>query len=66
MIDTEDLDAVAIVSPSPDHCWMIEYALEKGLHVFTEKPLGVSLEECKRAEKAVEAHPDKIFFLGFM
>ena len=66
MIDAEDLDAVAIVSPSPDHCWMIEYALEKGLHVFTEKPLGVSLEECKRAEKAVEAHPDKIFFLGFM
>ena len=34
--------------------------------VFTDKPLGCSLEECKRAEAAVERHPDKIFFLGFM
>ena len=66
MLEKEELDAVAIVSPSPDHCWMIEYALDKGLHVFTEKPLGCSLEECKRAEKAVEAHPDRVFFLGFM
>ena len=27
---------------------------------------GCSLEECKRAEAAVERHPDKLFFLGFM
>ena len=45
---------------------MIEYALDAGKHVFTDKPLGCSLEECKRAEAAVERHPDKIFFLGFM
>lgn len=66
MLDEVEMDAVIINSPSPDHCWMIEYALGKGLHVFTEKPLGCTLEECKRAEKAVEAHPDQIFFLGFM
>ena len=24
------------------------------------------MEECKKAEKAVEAHPDQVFFLGFM
>lgn len=66
MLEKEELDAVSIVSSSPEHCWMIEYALNKGLHVFTEKPLGVNLEECKIAEKAVEAHPDKVFFLGFM
>ena len=29
---------------------MIEYALDAGKHVFTDKPLGCSLEECKRAE----------------
>ena len=66
MVDECDAEAIAIVSPSPDHCEMIEYALAAGKHVFCEKPLGCSLEECKRAEKAVEAHPGQIFFLGFM
>ena len=66
MVDEADIEAVAIVSSSPEHCWMIEYALDAGKHVFCDKPLGCSLEECKRAEAAVERHPDKLFFLGFM
>ena len=66
MIQNKELDAVAILSPSGEHCWQIEAALEAGLHVFTEKPLGVTVEECKIAEKAVEAHPDKVFMIGFM
>ena len=66
MVDEADIEAVVIVSSSPEHCWMIEYALDAGKHVFTDKPLGCSLEECKRAEAAVERHPDKLFFLGFM
>ena len=64
MVDEADIEAVVIVSSSPEHCWMIEYALDAGKHVFTDKPLGCSLEECKRAEAAVERHPDKLFFLG--
>ena len=47
MIDEADIEAVAIVSSSPEHCWMIEYALDAGKHVFCDKPLGCSLEECK-------------------
>ena len=66
MVDQADIEAVVIVSSSPEHCWMIEYALDADKHVFTDKPLGCSLEECKRAEAAVERHPDKLFFLGFM
>ena len=66
MVDEADIEAVVIVSSSPEHCWMIEYALDAGKHVFCDKPLGCSLEECKRAEAAVERHPDKLFFLGFM
>ena len=53
MVDEADIEAVVIVSSSPEHCWMIEYALDAGKHVFTDKPLGCSLEECKRAEAAL-------------
>lgn len=66
MLALDELDAVSIVSPSALHCTQIEQALEHGKHVFCEKPLGISLEECRRAEKAVEAHPHTVFMLGFM
>ena len=42
MVDEADIEAVVIVSSSPEHCWMIEYALDAGKHVFTDKPLGCS------------------------
>jgi myo-inositol 2-dehydrogenase / D-chiro-inositol 1-dehydrogenase len=66
MIDKANLDAVLISSPSKYHCEQIEYALNAGVHVFCEKPLGVSMEECHLAEKAVENHPELVFMLGFM
>lgn len=66
MIDSGDLDAVAITSPSYLHTAQISAALERGLHVFAEKPLGTTVEECRIAEAAVEKHPDRVFMLGFM
>lgn len=66
MIKNEELEAVAILSPSPLHVEHITKALDRGLHVFVDKPLGVTVEECKRAEKAVEKHSDKVFMIGFM
>lgn len=66
MIRSADIDAVAIVTTSGMHCTHLTAALEAGKHVFCEKPLGVTIEECKRAERVVEAHPNQVFFLGFM
>lgn len=66
MLAKADIDAVAIVTTSGEHCWQIEAALEAGKHVFSDKPLGVNVEECRIAEKAVERHPELAFFLGFM
>jgi len=60
------LDAIFIASSSGEHCRQIEVALDAGFHVFSEKPLGLTLEECILAEKAVERHADKVFMLGFM
>ncbi len=66
MIANPDIDAVAIVTTSSEHCWQIEAALDAGKHVFSDKPLGVDVEQCKVAEKAVERHPELTFMLGTM
>jgi myo-inositol 2-dehydrogenase/D-chiro-inositol 1-dehydrogenase len=66
MLKNTELDGIVIASSSTEHCRQIEAALEAGFHVFSEKPLGLNIEECRNAEKAVERHPDKVFMLGFM
>lgn len=33
---------------------------------YAKKELGVTVEECRLAEAAVERHPEAVFFLGFM
>ncbi len=66
MVESEEIDAVCIVSPSFLHTTQIEKALSCGKHVFSEKPLGTTVEECKKAEKAVESYPEQVFMLGFM
>lgn len=66
MLAKADINAVAIITTSGEHCWQIEAALDAGKHVFSDKPLGVTVEECKAAEKAVERHEELVFFLGFM
>ncbi len=66
MLEKADIDAVAIVTTSTEHCRQISAALDAGKHVFSEKPLGVTTKDCKMAEKAVKSHPELTFFLGFM
>ncbi len=58
MLEQADIDAVAIVTTSGEHCWQIAAALVAGKHVFTDKPLGVTVEECRLAEAAVKRHPE--------
>lgn len=66
MIHSGNIDAVVLASPSSLHTAQIEAALEAGLHVFSEKPLGVTVEECLKAEQAVGEHSGRVFMLGFM
>ena len=66
MVQNPELDAIVIVSPSMYHADHIKLALDAGKHVFCDKPLDTTIEKCKQAERAVEAHPDKVFMLGFM
>ena len=66
MIGQEELDAVVIVSPSGLHPQQISAALKTGKHVFSEKPLGTTVQECIEAEESVKKYSDLVFMLGFM
>lgn len=66
MCEDPELDAIVIVSPSAMHVEQIAYAMKCGKHVFSEKPLGTDVAQCKEAEKVVNAHPELVFMLGFM
>lgn len=61
-----EIDGVVLSTPSALHCRQIERALDRGLHVFCEKPLGTDLEECIRVAEVVSRYPDQVFMLGFM
>lgn len=65
MIANETLDAVCIVTPSGFHTQHIRLALENGLHVFCEKPIGLDVEDIKQTIHHID-RSDRIFHLGFM
>ncbi len=45
MINTESPDFVVVATPTRFHYQMVKYALEKGIHVFCEKPFSLTVEE---------------------
>lgn len=58
-----DMDAVIISLPNYLHFESIELALEDGLHVFIEKPLANTVDECRKIVKLVENSGRK-FMIG--
>jgi myo-inositol 2-dehydrogenase/D-chiro-inositol 1-dehydrogenase len=59
-----DVDAVIIATPSFAKPELVSAALEKGKHVFCEKPLCVDLDDAKRLESAVK-RSGLVFQMGF-
>ncbi len=66
MVRNADIEAVAIVSSSNFHNEHIQIALDANKHVFTDKPLGLTMEECIKSQEAVNKHKDQVFMIGFM
>jgi predicted dehydrogenase len=56
MYANERLDAVFLVTPTKLHYLMAKPAIEKGLHVFCEKPLCFSIDEGEELVALVEKH----------
>lgn len=61
----DDVHAVVVVSPTKYHCEIVVAAANAGKHVFCEKPLAMTEEECDQMIAAAEANHVKLQ-VGFM
>ncbi len=55
MLAEEKLDAVLVSTPSKLHAGMVQKALERGLHVFCEKPFVLSVDDGERLVQLADA-----------
>lgn len=64
LLDRQDIDAIAVMSPDFTHEKYVCDAFEAGKHVFTEKPMSITTEGCDRMLRAWVAS-GKQFMVGF-
>jgi predicted dehydrogenase len=50
-----DVDAIDVVTPEHTHFEPVMQALQEGKHVFVEKPLALSLDECRKMIAAADS-----------
>lgn len=65
MLADPDLDAVIVATADAFHVPASIRALEAGKHVLCEKPVGLTVEECRDLKAAV-AHSGKVLQVGHM
>lgn len=54
MLARDDVDAVLCCAPTTEHCELLIKCAKAGKHIFTEKALAPTVEECKKIAAAVE------------
>lgn len=64
LLENKDIDAVVIGTPDHWHCKMMVDALEAGKHVYVEKPLANSVQECYLMEKAAAKYNKQVVQVG--
>ena len=63
LLENKDLDFIVIGTPDHWHCLNMSDALDAGKHVYVEKPLSNSIQECDLMLKADQAS-DKVVQVG--
>ena len=62
LLNDDALDAVIVALPHPLHSEAGLAALERGLHLFMQKPLCMTLKEADQLVEASEARPDQVVY----
>ena len=60
----ENVDAVSICTPTPDHYDLVLQCLERDIHVMVEKPFTETLEQAKALKEAAEAKSKLVVQVG--
>ncbi|MEA2710701.1 MAG: hypothetical protein QOF78_3302 [Phycisphaerales bacterium] len=60
LLANKDINAVCIATPNLLHKEMVCAALDAGKHAMCEKPMAVSIDECRAMKAAQEKHPDLV------
>jgi predicted dehydrogenase len=64
LLEIKEIDAVIIGTPDHWHAVMMIMALEAGKHVYVEKPMGHSIEECITMVKVAGKFPKQVVQVG--
>ncbi len=64
LLEIKEIDVVIIGTPDHWHALIMIMALEAGKHVYVEKPMGHSIEECLAMVKAASKYPKQRVQVG--
>ncbi len=65
MFDAQkDIDAVVIATPDHHHAVAARWAMERGYHVYVQKPLTYSIEEARKLLSLAQANPSLVTQMG--
>ncbi|MEZ5103147.1 MAG: Gfo/Idh/MocA family oxidoreductase [Draconibacterium sp.] len=64
ILENPDIDAVILGTPDHWHATMMIMALQAGKHVYVEKPMGHSIDECNEMVAAQKKYPKSIVQVG--
>lgn len=66
IVKNPEIDAIVVASGADAHKEAILAACKAQKHIFCEKPLAKTIEDCEEIEAAVETNSGKCFTVGFM
>lgn len=66
MLTLKEIDAVFVVTSTDMHADQMIMALNHGKHVFSEKPLAITLNQCYKVKEVVDLNPNLTAVVGFV